>query len=236
MKQLIQEFKTGQLRIVEVPPPALQPGCVLVRNVVSLVSPGTERSTVTTAQKGLIGKARARPDLLKKVLASVQREGLAQAVKKVQNRLDSWKQLGYSSAGVVLETGVPDIEKGDRVACAGQDIASHAEIIAVPRHLCAKIPEQVEFNQAAFTTLGAIAMQGARQAKIEFGEVIAVIGLGLVGQLAVQILKAAGTRVFGIDINPDAVKLALECGAEVAMVPGRDDPVAAANALTRGIG
>ncbi|MSR65537.1 MAG: oxidoreductase [Verrucomicrobiae bacterium] len=238
MKQLIQDFKTGQLRVVDVPSPALQTGCVLVRNSFSLVSAGTERSTVTTAQKSLLGKARARPDLVRKVWDSVKREGFASAAKKVQSRLDTWKQLGYSSAGVVTEVGegINDLKKDDRVACAGQDVASHAEIICVPRNLCVKIPDGVEFGQAAFTTLGAIAMQGVRQAKVELGETIAVIGLGLVGQLTVQILKAAGTRVLGIDVNPDATALAAQCGADAVATRGKDDPVSIAKALTNGHG
>ena len=238
MKQLIQDFKTGQLRIVDVPSPALQPGCVLVRNSFSLVSAGTERSTVTTAQKSLLGKARARPDLVRKVWDSVKREGFASAAKKVQTRLDTWKQLGYSSAGVVtgVGEGVSDLKNGDRVACAGQDVASHAEIICVPRNLGVKIPNGVEFGQAAFTTLGAIAMQGVRQAKVELGETVVVIGLGLVGQLTVQILKAAGARVLGIDVNPDATKLAAQCGADAVAARGKDDPVSIAKALTSGHG
>lgn len=238
MKQLIQDFKTGELRVVEVPSPALQPGCVLVRNVFSLVSAGTERSTVTTAQKSLLGKARARPDLVKKVIDSVKREGLASAMKKVQTRLDSWKQLGYSTAGVVADVGdrITDLQKGERVACAGQDVASHAEVICVPRNLCVRIPDGVEFGQAAFTTLGAIAMQGVRQAKVELGEVVVVSGLGLIGQLTVQILKAAGARVIGIDVNPDATKLAKQCGADAVAARGSDDPVAVAKAMSDGHG
>lgn len=238
MKQLIQDFKTGQLRIVDVPSPALQPGSVLVRNIFSLVSAGTERSTVTTAQKSLLGKARARPDLVRKVWDSVKREGFASAAKKVQTRLDTWKQLGYSSAGIVTEVGegVTEFKQGDRVACAGQDVASHAEIICVPRNLCVKIPEGVEFGQAAFTTLGAIAMQGVRQAKVELGETIAIIGLGLIGQLTVQILKAAGARVVGIDVNPDATKLATQCGADAVAARGKDDPVSVAKSMTHGHG
>ena len=238
MKQLIQDFKTGQLRVVEVPSPALQAGCVLVRNAFSVVSAGTERSTVETARKSLLGKARARPDLVKKVLDTVKREGLSSAVKKVQTRLDAWKQLGYSSAGTVVEAAVPgnEFRPGDRVACAGQDHASHAEVVCVPRNLCAKVPDGVELEQAAFTTLGAIAMQGVRQARIELGDIVAVIGLGLVGQLTVQILKAAGARVVGIDVNRDATKLAQQRGADAVAVRGTEDPVAIAHALSGGQG
>lgn len=238
MKQLIQDFRTGQLRVEDVPSPALQPGCVLVRNVFSVVSAGTERSTVATARKSIVGKAWARPDLVKKVLHTVKREGVVSAFKKVQTRLDTWKQLGYSSAGVVTEVGegVEEFHKGDRVACAGQDVASHAEIICVPRNLCVRIPNGVEFGQAAFGTLGAIATQGVRQAKVELGEVVAVIGLGLIGQLTVQILKAAGARVVGVDVNADAARLAAQCGATAVVTRGEDDALAVANSLTNGFG
>jgi polar amino acid transport system substrate-binding protein len=207
MKQLVQDFKTGEIKLVEVPPPACAPGMVLVRNAFSLVSAGTERSTVEMAQASMLGKARKRPDLAKQVLNTLKKEGLAATMRKVQSRLDQWKQLGYSTAGTVLEIGdgVTGFAPGDRVACAGQDYASHAEIVAVPQNLCTKLPDGVAFEHAAFSTLGAIALQGVRQADVRLGENVAVIGLGLVGQLTVQLLRAAGCRVFGHDLKPDAV-------------------------------
>jgi polar amino acid transport system substrate-binding protein len=210
MNQLVQDFKTGEIKLVDVPVPACQPGCVLVRNACSLVSAGTERSTVEMAQASMLGKARQRPDLVRQVFDTVKREGVAATLHKVRSRLDQWKELGYSSAGTVLEVGagVTDLAVGDRVACAGQDYASHAEIVCVPQNLVAKIPEGVAFEHAAFTTLGAIALQGVRQADVRLGENVAVIGLGLVGQLTVMLLKAAGCRVFGHDLKPEAVALA----------------------------
>ncbi len=216
MKQLVQDFKTGEIRLVDVPPPALCPGCVLVRNAFSLVSAGTERSTVEMAQASILGKARKRPDLVKQVLDTVKREGISAAINKLRSRLDQWKELGYSTAGTVLELGesVTDFAVGDRVACAGQDYASHAEVVCVPQNLCAKIPEGVAFEHAAFTTLGAIALQGVRQADVRLGETVAVIGLGLVGQLTVQLLKAAGCAVLGVDINEAACELARKCGCD----------------------
>ncbi len=216
MKQLVQDFKTGDIQVVEVPAPVAGPGLVLVRNSFSLVSAGTERQTVNLAQASLVGKARSRPDLVKQVLDTVKREGIAATMRKVQSRLDQWKALGYSTAGTVIEVseGVTGFSPGDLVACGGQDYASHAEIVAVPVNLCARIPEGVQLTHAAFTTLGAIAMQGVRQADARVGEVVAVIGLGLVGQLTMQILKAAGCRVLGVDINPAAVALARQCGAD----------------------
>jgi len=218
MKQLVQDFKTGDLHVVDVPPPSVAPGFVLVRNAFSLVSAGTERQTVSLARKSLLGKACARPDLARQVLDTVQREGLAAAFHKVQSRLDQWKALGYSTAGTVIELGegVTEFSVGDRVACGGQDYACHAEVVAVPKNLCAKIPEGVPWEHAAFTTLGAIALHGVRQADARLGDTVAVIGLGLVGQLTVRILQAAGCRVVGHDIRPEA------CAAASVEMPQPD--------------
>jgi len=238
VKQLIQDFKSGQIKLVDVPPPALAPGCVRVRNAFSLVSAGTERATVNLAQQSLVGKARSRPDLVKRVVDTVKREGLSAAVRKVQSQLDQWKTLGYSCAGTIVEVGegVIELSVGDRVACAGQDYASHAEMVVVPQNLCAKLPESVEFEHAAFTTLGAIAMQGVRQADVRIGEVVAVIGLGLVGQLTVQILKAAGCCVLGVDVNEAAADLASRCGCDSVVRLPQQDAERAAAALTNGFG
>jgi polar amino acid transport system substrate-binding protein len=220
MKQLVQDFKTGDVKLVEIPAPAVSPGCVLVRNAFSLVSAGTERSTVEMAQSSMLSKVRQRPDLVRQVFETVKREGVAATVNKVRSRLDQWKELGYSTAGTILELGegVTGFAVGDRVACAGQDYASHAEIVCVPQNLCAKIPEGVELSHAAYTTLGAIALQGVRQADVRLGESVAVIGLGLVGQLTVQLLKASGCVVLGVDINEAACELARQCGCDAAAV------------------
>jgi polar amino acid transport system substrate-binding protein len=217
MKQLVQDFKSGALQIVDVPAPTVAPGLVLVRNAFSLVSAGTERSTVEMAQASLLGKARKRPDLVRQVLTTVQKEGLTATVRKVQSKLDQWKQLGYATAGTVIEVGpgVTDFAVGDRVACAGQDYASHAEIVAVPQNLCAKVPAGMPLEHAAFTTLGAIALQGVRQADVRLGENVAVIGLGLVGQLTVLLLQAAGCRVYGHD--PRVTLPGIEPGANDTM-------------------
>jgi polar amino acid transport system substrate-binding protein len=238
VKQLIQDFKSGQIKLVDVPPPALALGCVRVRNAFSLVSAGTERATVNLAQQSLVGKARSRPDLVKRVVDTVKREGLSAAVRKVQSQLDQWKTLGYSCAGTIVEVGegVTGLSVSDRVACAGQDYASHAEMVVVPQNLCAKLPESVVFEHAAFTTLGAIAMQGVRQADARIGEVVAVIGLGLVGQLTVQILKAAGCCVLGVDVNAAAADLAIRCGCDSVVRLPQQDAERAAAALTNGFG
>jgi len=238
VKQLVQDFKTGDIKLVDVPPPALMPGFVLVRNAFSLVSTGTERATVNLAQQSLIGKARSRPDLVKRVVETVKREGLSAAVRKVQSQLDQWKALGYSCAGTVIEVGegVTGLSVGDRVACGGQDYASHAEIVVVPQNLCVKVPEGVAFEHAAFTTLGAIAMQGVRQADARIGESVAVIGLGLVGQLTVQILKAAGCVVLGIDVSAEASELAKRCGCDTVAVRTSADVERSAAKLTNNFG
>src|SRR5215813_13945385 len=216
MKQVVQNYRTGELKVDELPPPALKPGGVLVRTSYSLISSGTERTAVETAQSSLVGKARSRPDLVRQVLDSFKREGLGSTDEKVKAKLSQSKALGYSAAGVVTEVGhdATEFRVGDRVACAGGGYASHAEFIFVPRNLCCKIPEEVTEEAASYSTVGAIAMQGIRQANPSLGECVAVIGLGLVGQLTVQLLKAAGCRVLGFDIDQAACELALRSGAD----------------------
>jgi polar amino acid transport system substrate-binding protein len=238
MNQLVQDFKTGDIKLVDVPPPALAPGSVRVRNAFSLVSAGTERATVNLAQQSLLGKARARPDLVKRVVETVKREGISAAIRKVQTQLDQWKALGYSCAGTIIEVGegVTGLAVGERVACGGQGYASHAEEVVVPQNLCAKLPEAVALEHAVFTTLGAIAMQGVRQADARLGESVAVIGLGLVGQLTVQLLKAAGCVVLGIDVSAEACELATKCGCDAVATRTSGDIERVAARLTNGFG
>jgi polar amino acid transport system substrate-binding protein len=238
VKQLVQDFKTGDIKLVDVPSPALVPGFVRVRNTYSLVSAGTERATVNLAQQTLVGKARSRPDLVRRVIEAVKREGLSAAVHKVQSQLDQWKALGYSCAGTIIEVGegVTGLSVGDRVACGGQDYASHAEEVVVPQNLCVKLPEGVALEHAVFTTLGAIAMQGVRQADARLGESVAVIGLGLVGQLTVQVLRAAGCVVLGIDVSAEACELATRCGCDAAATRTSGDIERVAARLTNGFG
>jgi polar amino acid transport system substrate-binding protein len=218
MKQVIQNFKTGELSVADVPAPALASGCVLVRNQFSLVSAGTERSTVSTAQASLLGKARQRPDLVKQVLDTLKKEGFTETLKRVRTKLETLKELGYSSAGTVLASmdtrGA--FKPGDRVACGGGGYASHAGIVAVPQNLVVKVPEVVGLDAAAFTTLGAIAMQGVRQANPRLGELICVIGLGLLGQITAQILRANGCQVFGVDTSESMVALAAKTSCHAA--------------------
>src|SRR4029079_16051410 len=203
MKQIIQNFKTGKLSVEDVPLPSLSKGMVMIENKFSLISAGTERSTVKVAIANLIGKAKQGPDLVAQVMQNIRKEGLMATIEKVRTKLDSLKALGYSTAGTVVASMDTNnfFKPGDRVACAGQDYASHAEVVAIPQNLVVKIPDNVSFEEASFTTLGAIALQGVRQAEPNLGENICVIGLGLLGQVTCQLLKANGCRVVGIDYS-----------------------------------
>jgi len=217
MKQVLQDARTGEIAVAEVPAPQLLPGCVLVRVAASVVSAGTERAASEFASKNLLQKAKARPDLVRDVLAKVRRDGIASTWNAVRSRLDQPSALGYSSAGTVVAVGegVTDVLVGDRVACAGAGYANHAEFACIPRLLLAKIPsESVGFEDAAFATLGAVAMHGVRTAEAKLGETFAVIGLGLLGQLTLQVLKAAGCRVIGFDVNSQRAALAGRLGAD----------------------
>lgn len=217
MLQVIQYQKTGEITVEELPVPKVKEGFVLVKNLYSLISAGTERSSVETAQASIIGKAKSRPDLVKQVADNIKREGLLSTYQKVKNRLDNYKELGYSSAGIVVESRVEGFNKGDRVACAGAGYASHAEVICVPKNLVAKVPDNVSFNEAAFTTVGSIALQGVRQTNVKIGEYVAVIGLGLIGLITVQLLKASGCSVIGLDINSNNFDLAKSFGCDDCM-------------------
>jgi len=220
MKQVLQNRKTGRPFVGEVPVPALQRGRVLVRTAASLISAGTERAAVELVSKGLVQEARQRPDLVKAVVAKVKSEGLLNTFASVRDKMAASQSLGYSAAGIVAAVAddVTEFQVGDRVACAGVGYASHAEVLAVPKNLCAHLPEGVSFESGAYGTLGAIALQGVRLAEPTLGEFTVVIGLGLVGQLTVQLLKANGCRVFGLDLDETRVALALELGADKALV------------------
>src|SRR5436190_22402933 len=216
MKQVLQSARTGEFEVADVPAPAVLPGSVLVRIAASLVSAGTERAASEFAAKNLLQKARLRPDLMREVFNKVRRDGLLAAASAVRGRLDQPTALGYSSAGTVLEVGegISDLKPGDRVACAGAGFAVHAEFACVPRMLVARIPSaNVNFESAAFTTLGAVAIHGVRTAEAKLGETVALIGLGLLGQLTLQVLVAAGCRVIGLDILPERAQLAAKMGS-----------------------
>ena len=220
MKQLLQHARTGEISVTEVPAPQLLPGCVLVRVAASLVSAGTERAAAEFASKNLAQKAFARPDLVREVVSKLRRDGILSAMQAVRGRLDHPLSLGYSSAGTVLSVGqgVTDIRVGDRVACAGAGFALHAEVNCVPRLLLARIPDPspISLEEAAFATVGAVALHGIRTAGANLGDLVAVIGLGLLGQVTTQLLKAAGCRVVGFDINLERAELASRLGADQA--------------------
>src|SRR5882672_991203 len=221
MKQLLQNLRTGEGTVAEVPVPVIQPGRLLIRTAASLISAGTERALAELGRKGLLGKARERPELIGKVWEKVKTDGIVEALEGVRDKLDQSHAVGYSAAGIVVETApdVTEFRAGDRVACAGTDYASHAEVISVPRNLCVRLPDQLSFAEGAFGTVGAIALQGVRLAEPTLGESVVVIGLGLVGQLTVQLLKANGCRVFGIDIDEARIQLARSSGAEEGCTP-----------------
>ena len=231
MKQVLQNMKTGKTTVEEISIPAPRPGMALVKTAASLISAGTERMVVEFAEKSLVGKARSRPDLVKQVLDKARREGLLITVAAAFNRLDQPMALGYSSAGtiVALGEGLTGFKIGQRVACAGGGYAVHAEYALVPHNLLAPLPDSVDFESAAFTTLGAIALHGFRLAEPQVGECVTVIGLGLLGLLTLQIADAAGCRVLGVDINPARVALATRFGAEACLC---DQAVDSAQAFT----
>lgn len=237
MKQVLQNYRTGEVRVEEVPVPSLRSGAVLVANRFSLISAGTERMKIETGKMSLLGKARSRPDLVKKVLRTLQTEGISATYRKVTARLESPSPLGYSCAGEVIAVGseVSGIEVGQRVACAGAEHAHHAEIVCVPQNLVVPIPDGVSYEHAAFTTVGAIALHGVRQAQVQLGDTVVVIGLGLVGLLTVQLLKASGARIFGIDVNPARCELARQVGADIA-VHRSEDVISLVSGFTHGYG
>jgi predicted dehydrogenase/threonine dehydrogenase-like Zn-dependent dehydrogenase len=222
MRALLEDMKSGQVAAHDVPAPELQAGGILVRTAFSAISSGTEKATVEAGRKSILGKAMARPDLVKQVLAYAQSNGFMAARQKVQARLETLSALGYSCSGFVLEAGagVNEFQPGDRVACAGSGYASHCEINFVPANLAVHVPDNVELEAASLTTLGAIAVQGVRQANVTFGETVAVIGVGLVGVLAIQVLRAAGCRVVAIDLSSDRAAKAVSLGAQLGLCTG----------------
>lgn len=238
MLSVVENFKTGKLELAELPAPVLRPGCLLVANRASLISAGTERAAISLAKKSLAGKALSRPDLVRQVLTKLRRDGLQATISSVRAKLDTPMALGYSSAGVAIEVakGVEGISVGDRVACAGASYATHSEIVSVPKNLCARIPDGVSFDDACYVTLGAIATHGVRQAAAAFGESVAVIGCGLLGLISLQILSAAGTRVFAVDINQSKLDLAKKLGAAGAALSNEAEITQIAEAFTAGEG
>jgi predicted dehydrogenase len=218
MKQVTQRLRDGRIEVVDVPRPVCGGNGVLVDVRASLLSTGTERSRLEAARSTILGKAKARPEQARQALEKARRDGIRETIEVVRSKLDEPSALGYATAGVVMEAGerVSDLRPGDRVACAGGGHAVHAELNYVPGNLCVPLPESVPFDDGAFATIGSIALQGVRQADVRIGERVAVIGLGLVGQLACRILKAAGCTVVGIDLRSDLVERAHTSGAAAA--------------------
>ncbi|HEY4701981.1 MAG TPA: bi-domain-containing oxidoreductase, partial [Streptosporangiaceae bacterium] len=233
MKQVAQNYKSGELSVLDVPAPACRPGGVLVQSRFSLISTGTEMMKLTEAKLSMVGKARARPDQVRKVLDTVSQQGAVATYKKVMNRLDSYTPLGYSLCGVVVEVGqgAEEFQVGQVVAAAGNEYALHAEYNWVPLNMCVPVPREVQPEHAAFSTVGAIAMHGVRRGEPQLGETACVIGLGLVGQLVVRLLIAAGVRVVGLDVLEDRCQRAEQAGAAACAAPTPEGIAAIEKAL-----
>ncbi|MFG3009610.1 bi-domain-containing oxidoreductase [Streptomyces cinerochromogenes] len=238
MKQVVQNYKSGELAVLDVPVPGCKPGGVLVRTAYSLISTGTELMKVSEAGMSMLGKARSRPDQVAKVMQSVATNGVPATYRKVMGKLDSYTPLGYSLCGVVEEVGagIDDVAVGDLVACAGNEHALHAELNWVPKNLYSRVPDGLAPRHAAFGTVGSIALQGVRRGEPQLGEVALVIGLGLIGQLVVQLLAASGVRVVGVDPDPVRCELAERLGAAACGDPASAAVEAAVADLTGGLG
>jgi predicted dehydrogenase len=234
MKQVLQSLRNGQIELADVPCPSLGRGSVLIRTSHSLISAGTERMLIDFGKANLVDKARQQPDKVRQTLDKARTDGLASAFEAVRSRLDEPLPLGYCNVGRVLEVGsaITDLKPGDRVASNGK----HAEVVDVPRNLCAKVPDGVDDEQAVFTVIGSIALQSLRLVQPTLGELVAVSGLGLVGLMAVQLLRLNGCRVLGLDLNPERLALAKEFGADMVDLSNKEDPVAAAQILSNGHG
>jgi len=234
MKQVLQ--RRGNVSVEQLPVPALPRGFVLVRTMASLLSAGTERAASHAAGKTLVQKGLERPELVRQVLERVAADGLSSAIEAVRSRLDEPSALGYSASGTVIRAGedASAFNPGDLVACAGAGYANHAEVLCVPRNLCVAVPDGVTAEDASFGTVGAIALHGARLARLEVGSTVAVIGLGLLGQIAAQIASASGCRVLGVDLLPDRVHRARRMGADLATIP--EHALETAMSITAGVG
>ncbi len=248
MKQLIQSYKTGEIRLVDVPVPSVKRGHILVKTMASLVSIGTEKHMLEMAKKSLLGKAIARPDLVRQVINKAKTEGVMEAYRQAMGRLDMPVLLGYSSSGIVIDVGegVLEFSVGDCVACTGSGYAGHTEVALVPENLCVKIPKrqscqqlttdtEISFEEAAFAALGGIALEAVRLANVGLGEYVAVIGMGLIGQIVVQILDSAGCHVMGFDVQKNRIDMALKSGAEAGSFD-KDEFINLVREVTKGNG
>lgn len=236
MKQVL--IQKGQVHVEQVPSPLIEPEQVLVEVAYSLISSGTELASVSSSSKSVVQRVLEKPDRLNKVAEHLRAQGIKKTVAKVRGQIYESVPSGYSCSGVVIQVGdgITDVQPGDRVACAGAGVANHAEIVLVPRNLLAKVPVNCDLRSAASMTLGAIAMQGVRRASVQLGEVVVVIGLGLLGQLTVQLLRLAGCRVIGIDLDTRRTTLATECGAQNVFSSTTDEVVNQVYHITNGYG
>lgn len=234
MKQILQNLENGDTQLEEIPCPSVKAGCLLIRTHVSLVSAGTEKMMVDFGKANLIDKARQQPDKVKMVLDKVKTDGLLPTIETVRSKMAQPLPLGYCNVGEVIEVGkgVEGFNVGDRVASNGK----HAEVVCVPSNLCAKIPDSVDDESAAFTVIGAIALQGIRLVKPTLGETVVVTGLGLIGLVTVQLLRANGCRVLGVDFNASKLAMAKELGADIVDLSKGEDPIKSANSFSRGNG
>lgn len=237
MKQLIQNYKTGELSLIEVPAPQVKPGGVLIKTINSAVSVGTEKLMVNLAQKNLLKKAMSRPDLVKRIIDKAKNEGLKEAYQAVKGRMETLQPLGYSSSGEVIAVGdgVDEFKIGDRVACGSDLFATHSEVTWVPKNDCVKLPDGVNYEEAAFAYIAAIGIHAIRSSNLTFGSKVAVIGLGLIGQIVVSILKAWGCAVSGYDLDVKKATLSKELGAD-SISTNRNDFVAKGKIITKGLG
>ncbi|HAW08946.1 MAG TPA: oxidoreductase, partial [Bacteroidetes bacterium] len=235
MLQIFQHQKTGEIVIEELPTPKCFPGGILVETQCSLISAGTEKTSVASAKLSLLERVIHQPEQVKLVLDFIKKEGVYSTAQRVMRQLDSYKGFGYSAAGIVVESDCEEFSVGDRVAIAGAGYANHAEINSVPKNLAVKIPETVGLDVAAFTTVATIALQGIRQAAPEIGENVAVIGLGLIGQITVQLLRAGGQSVVGFDIDENTFELAKQNGCQ-AVFPSSKEYIKDAIYKTQNLG
>lgn len=235
MLQVLQHQKSGVISVVEVPEPQCIDKGILVRNCFSAISPGTEKTSYESTRSSLFERARSQPKQVQTVIDNLKREGIRSTLNKVFSKLDSYKTFGYSSSGIVIESKSEFFSVGDRVACGGAGVATHSEIISVPQNLAVKIPNSVSFEESAFTTIGTIALQGVRQANPKLGEFVAVIGLGIIGLITIQLLKANGCLVAGIDIREDNFELAKSFGCNLLSI-SREDSIPELLAFTDGMG
>lgn len=235
MLQVVQDQKSGEVFSKEVPNPKCHPYGILVRVYASTISAGTEKASVDNAKGSLIQRAKKQPEQVKLVLDTIKQHGIKSTIQRVRNKLNSYKALGYSAAGIVLESNVNEFKPGDRVAVGGAGLANHSELVSIPKNLAIKIPDNLDYEESSYATVGSIAMQGVRQADPRLGETVAVIGLGLLGIISIQLLKAAGCRVVGLDINQKLFDTAKKFGAD-ACFDSSFESVDSLIAYTRGLG